>query len=325
MKPFFQNAVVIGTNVNPDDYHKENAPRGDKSRVMGRSDLMEFYRCPSRWRDGYKSDATDSTEWGDLMDTLLLSPDEFDNRYIVTPDTYPDGKGVLKPWNWNANHCKDWRAEQEPRICLKTEEWERARTALAKLRANSSIKRLLDDADRQVHVTGVYHDAATGLHIPVQALLDIVPHHPDFRMCRADFKTSLTANGRRWSRISFDRGYHVQAALYTDLANAATGEERTDWVHIVQENFAPYEVAFPNPMLSQEFIELGRATYRQALREYCWSLATDTWPSYSPADLVIEDFQIIEPEPWMAAPGSRIPVEAVAGETFESDEVGYTP
>lgn len=297
----FKNAEIVSTGVNPETYHGAlNAARGDKARIMGRSDLMSFDLCPSRWLAGYESKETHSTEWGSLIDTLVLSTSEIDNRYAITPDTYPDTKtGEPKPWNWNATHCKSWRAQQGAKTCIRPDDYEGGKLAVEKLMACEPVNRLLSDAINQVHVSGEYHDKSTGLVIRVKILIDAVPHGKQFKNCLTDLKTSLTASGLRWARICFDRGYHVQAAFYLDLYNAATGEERTDWLHIVQENFHPYEVALPLPLLSQEFINLGRVQYKQALRDYCQCLTTGHWPSYAPTELVIGDFQIIDPEPWM--------------------------
>lgn len=295
----FINAKIIGSDIDPAKYHAKSQKRGDKERAMSRSSLCLFAECPNKWINGFERKDTDSTEWGELIDTMVLQPKRMD-RYVETPQVYPGGKGTFKPWNWNADHCKEWREAQGPRICLKPSEMKDAKRAVVILFSDGEVARAVGVSDRQVMVTAEYRDTATGLVIPIQTLIDLVPQFDcPIGQCLADLKTSFTSNGRRWSRICFDRGYHVQAALSLDLYNAASGEQRDSFFHIVQENFEPYHVASPLPMLSQEFIELGRKFYQQALRDYCRCLKTNEWPSYAPANTVIEPYQMIEPEAWM--------------------------
>lgn len=303
----FQNAKIVGSGIDPEAYHRTDIKRGERDFPMGRSALMEFARCPSRWIRGYKSKDTDSTEWGDLMDCLALSRNRMTEKYSITPEIYPaptkTEPDLVKPWNWNATYCKEWRAKQNGATCITPAELYDASTALDVLRADDAVDALLSDSATQVLIVGEYRDGETGIRVPVKALIDLVPDREisDFRHCLADFKTSFTADGKRWARLAFDRGYHVQAAFYLDLFNAATGEERESWLNVVQENFPPYEVASPIPLLSQEFVELGRMQYQQALRDYCRCLDSGEWPSYAPTKLVIAPFQIIEPEPWMVS------------------------
>ncbi len=319
MKPFFQNARIVGDGIDPEAYHRSDAKRGEHGLAIGRSTLMEFAKCPSRWIRGYQSKDTDSTDWGQLMDTLALSPSAFGERYAVTPDVYPceptkSDPRTEKPWNWNAGFCKEWKQNQGSKSCLTPKELGDAQEAIGVLLSNGPVLELIECSKRQVFVVGEYVDAQTGLVIPVKALLDLVPDKSsrDFGPCLADFKTSFTADGQRWARISFERGYHVQAAFHSDLFNAATGEHRETWLNVIQENFPPYEVANPIPMLSLEFLALGRVQYQQALRDYCRCLMSGEWPSYPPTQTVISPFQVVEPEPWMVS------VKNAFRETFPS-------
>ena len=297
------NGKLVARNVDPAAYHKTDCERGEHDYRMGQSSLMLFAECPHRWINGYERKETDSTDWGSLMDCLFLTPDQFYKRYAVTPETYPDSKtGEPKKWNWNANFCKDWRESQSPRLPLTTEENLEAHGALARLMASDPVADIIKCSDRQVMLVAEWHDKATGLEIPVKTLIDLEPslNHPTYGHCLGDFKTSYTANGERWSKIAAEHNYHVQAALSLDIYENATGDGRDSWLNVVQENFAPWEVADPIPMLSQEFIDEGRKAYRAALARYCECLASGEWPSYPTGNLVIKPFQIIDPPAWLA-------------------------
>jgi hypothetical protein len=123
----------------------------------------------------------------------------------------------------------------------------------------------------------------------------------EFGTILGDLKTTISAAPRSWLDTVFKRGYHIQAALYLDAYNAATGSNYTQFAHIVQENFAPYETA--RRVLDAEFIQLGRAAYRRALVDYCWCLANDKWPGFDDWNAgggdLIDGWRVVSPAAWM--------------------------
>ena len=174
--------------------------------------------------------------------------------------------------------------------------------ATSKLQLTEGISEVLAKSDKQVLVVGTYVDPETGIEIPVKALIDIVPNKTSvFRRMLFDFKTSRSANPLTWNRHVYENDYHVQGAFHMDLFNAATDEERIDFCHIVQENFEPFEVLTPIPLLSSEFMDAGRFKYQAALRKYAQCLVSGEWPSYAPLREQIDGFQIIQPLPWMVS------------------------
>ena len=320
------NGKLIGANVDTDAYHRTDKKRGDKDYPIGRSSLMLFAECPHKWINGYDRKESKATDWGTLMDCLILTPQDFEKRFVVAPATYPelgmkcpkcgsitDAKScrkckvdraqvsVQKPWNWSAEWCKSWMEEQTPRICITEEQYLEAKDAKHSV-DDSEPMVAVSISQKQVYLVAEWHDKSTGLEIPLKTLIDLVPSldHATYGHCLADFKTSFTANGERWSKVAAEHNYHVQAALSLDIYENATGEGRDSWLNVVQENFAPWEVADPIPMLSQEFINEGRKAYRAALAKYCECLSSGEWPSYPTGNLVIAPFQIVDPPPWLA-------------------------
>lgn len=294
-------AKVVGRDIDIEDYLQQEVQRGDPAYVMTRGDLLDVVHCPERWKAGYHEDGTDSKDWGALMDALVLQPHKFKERWAVTPENYQNDKGEVKPWNWNANACKDWRQQQiESDIpverIVKATDYQDALTALVKL--NSDIARpIIMQSDKQVLVRGEYFDEATQIMVPLKGLIDAVPPlSSPWAKSLVDFKTAASAMPVAWKKAVFQHGYHVQAALYLDLYVKATGEDRCDFRHVVQENYAPWQVGLH--LLSQEFLELGRRTYLSALALYCQCLASNEWPGYR-SRVMIDNFNLCEPEAWM--------------------------
>jgi len=304
LKNPFTECKVVGT-VERDAYCRSEHPRGHPAFAMSRGELMEFNRCPHRWLMGYKSEETKATEWGTLLDCLALTPERFDDEFAVTPETYPatpkrkDDPIEQKPWNKNATYCKEWEDGQDGKIVVKSELMTAAQEAVKVLTADLDIFEILRQSEKQVMVVGEYKDQETGLSIPVKGLLDLLPDlNRRFGKSIADLKSCINGSPYPWTRTVFERGYHVQGAFYLDLYVAATGEDRIDFLHVLQESFAPWETG--KRILSQEFIELGRLTYLTALKRYCQCLLSKKWPGYdSEGRMVLNGWNLTQPEAWM--------------------------
>jgi hypothetical protein len=343
----FSNCVIVGDGIDHDQYAKqpEGVKRGDAGYVMSRGELMTFAKNPAKWLAGVEDEDTKSTEWGDLVDSMLLSPAKFEVKFVVAPATYPeiDKKGKLtgndKPWNWNAKYCTAWRDEKVAAgLTVTTDtEMKKATTALVALQRNSDIMELVECSKAQVMVTGEYHDRATGLKIKVKILIDLVPDkkHERFGKCLADFKTAKNAAMFEFGRAINQHHYDAQCGLYLPMYVSATGEDRTDWKLAVQESGEPYysEIytlngAFGEQSEGGSFISNGEIKIRKALALYCWCLKNNLWPGYwIAARLRWNGIAIIESEAWMStalADFCRIP-ELPVEKTEQEKKNDVTP
>lgn len=278
--------------------------RGDANRVMTRSDLVEFTRCPQRWHNGYRDDVTDEMDWGSLIDCMVLTPDQFDERYVVCPPTYPPDN---KPWTRRATYCKEWEDRQAGKTVLKPEQELKAREAVHVLHSDPDAAALISCSQTQVWVVGTF--VCEYGEVPIQCLIDLVPDKADdqFGKTLADLKTTTNAEEHTWRKAVFTRGYDIQAALSMDLYTEATGEDRTDWRHLIQENFPPYQLGFrllsnggSDPSLTDlpAYVNLGRMRYISGLTTYAKCLKEDYWHGYEVGPR-IGRWSLCEPEPWM--------------------------
>jgi hypothetical protein len=303
-----KNAKIVSTDTDPVVYHKTTGGgRGDPDHIMSSSQLRAFSESPSKWLAGANlpdDEDTESTFWGSLMDCLVTQPEAFEKRYAVTPETYPDAKtGEPKAWNWNANVCKEWRDKQGDKEVIKPDKEEQANEALTRLRNDTRLAEFIDASKTQVFVMGEWHDES-GVVIPIKGLIDFVPAvtHPLFGKCLGDLKTGRCGAPGAWKKVCFSRGYHIQAALYLDLYCAATGEDRCDFRHVVQESMPPYEPG--RRYMSAEMLTLGRSSpneggYADILRRYCACVAANQWPGWDDGPSLIEGWSAVEPELWM--------------------------
>lgn len=294
---------VIAVNADIQSYLESGrGERGKADFVMSSHQIPLFDSCPSRWLRNYdpKPENTDALKWGSLIDCMLTQPLSFPDRYVFRPETYPAKDGE-KPWHNGATYCKEWNAKHEGQTILSRDEHAEAEQAVARLSKDPHVSEILLNSDRQVWITAEYQDEETGVTVPVKGLIDLVPFpdKPFYGKCLVDLKTATSAAPRKWQRTVFERNYHIQAALYLDAYRAATDSDRTDFIHIVQENIAPYEPG--RRLLSAEFIQLGRDQYVSGLRRYAKCLKTGIWPGYDEGERTIQGWTLTEPESWMVS------------------------
>lgn len=278
--------------------------RGDKRFIMSRSALMEFAVCPSRWLRGYKEGDSDATDWGSLVDCLVTCPETFAAQYDITPLVYPEKQTKaqilagadreMKPWNWNATFCCEWKREREAKgiRCIKPKEWDDAREAAARIAGDAELMRFIECSQKQVFTLVKYVDPDSKIEVMIKCLLDLVPDPAsDFGKSLGDLKTANNAGKRAWSRHVHQFNYDAQAALFMDAYNCASGLDYTEFRHLISESMEPYECG--RRILSKEFIDLGRAKVMRALADYCFSIKTGIFPTYD------DGWSVTQPEIWM--------------------------
>lgn len=79
-----------------------------------------------------------------------------------------------------------------------------------------------------------------------------------------DLKSARDASPREFAKAIANFKYHIQAAYYLDVYNAANGTDIKDFYFVVVENSAPFAVAVYK--LDELAIEHGRERYKKALR-----------------------------------------------------------
>ena len=288
----FINCRIVGENVAHSQYAKQpdGVLRGDPKYVMSRGELIEFALCPEKWvNQPEEDDDTAASDWGSLIDCLITAPDRFESLFILCPATYINSKKQVADWTMKSKTCREWVDDKRAKglTVLTAEVKSNADAAVNVIRQRPELVELIRVSKKQVHVIAIWKDKKTGLEIPVQILLDLVPpaDHPKFGKWLSDIKTARNGDPSNWARVVDDCGYDVQAALYRDVYCAATGEDRTDWLWAVQENIPPFHVVHPMMAATSEFMQYGRIKYQSALAYYAECLSGGKWPSYRMAGM----------------------------------------
>lgn len=308
------NGKIIGENCDSSAYRTQTVKRGDPAYVMSRGSLFDFARNPIKWLRGKEEDeGTTATDWGSLLDCMVLDRPNFNKRYVTTPATYPAGPRHAKvrageisvgdplPWNSNAAYCDEWiSANLQGREVADADDVDGCKLAIYNLLRDEDIANILEHSKFQVMLTAEWRDPDTGMVIPLKALVDIVPNEdcPALEAPESliDLKSTKNAEEESWVRDVAKYGLDVQAALYLEIWNSIPGvKPRTFFKHLISENEHPYYVE--KQSLTKEFLDRGKSIYQYALRTYCQCLKTGEWPGYKKR-IVVNGWGQTQPTVW---------------------------
>ena len=170
---------------------------------------------------------------------------------------------------------KQQAAWKEGKIPLLTKDVIKAKAMAAAVTKNRWARMLLEEGERGTpEVSGYYHDPETGVRVRFR---------PDWivwirgQLFCVDYKTSTSADPKKFEKSAGDFGYHQQQPWYTD-GLLATGIGEARFVFIVQAKKPPFLTSVVE--LERAAIDLGRRLNRRALDIYAQCKAADTWPGF---------------------------------------------
>lgn len=244
----------------PDDVYHASAG-------ISKSGLDRIALSPAHYRYREPSEPSRAMTIGSAIHAALLQPDVFAARYLQLRDVKARTAAEYKA------ACKDWTGGGE--FVLTGPESDHIAGMRAAVEASSHARDLLGGGDG-------YHEASLFVTDPVTGVLVRVRFdrlREDGRII--DLKTTRDCRADRFARGVAEYRYHVQAALYSDALEWATGEPARAFVLLAIESRLPHAVkAF---MLDADAMREGRKAYRADLNRYAECLAANDWPCYDSA------------------------------------------
>lgn len=231
------------------DYHAHPA--------LGSSRLRELLKSPAHFKANLRRE-TEALALGSLVHTLVLEPETFPDRYVVTPKIdgrTKEGKAAKAALANETRTVVDGEVMAEASACA---------TSIMSHRVYQQIR------DAQVEHTVFWTDKETG--IECKARFDVLGP------LLVDLKTTRDASPKGFQRAIATYGYHIQAAHY--MAGAiANGMEPRGFLFACVETTAPYLPA--GYLMGNPTLEQGERDRRAALSTYAQCLRDDRWPGYN--------------------------------------------
>lgn len=238
-------------------------------------------------------DETDALVRGTLIHHGILEPGtpmpkiEIEPENYPAPPTHPQVKsgaieaGSPLKWSNNSKICKAWHAERKASgiTVLKAEQYLAVDGAVKSVSAHGTSRAYFEQGNPEVSL--VLQDPETKL--PVRCRFDWLPDGPYI----VDVKSCRHADREQFTRDAYERGYHIQFALYLDLwaALAGASDPRPRMKVVAVETSPPYAVNCFD--CEDSMIDRGRRTYRKLLNILARCLATGEWPAYPEGESVL--------------------------------------
>ena len=263
---------------------------------ISNSSLKHMGKSPAHYKAALEGDSPESAalSFGSLFHMLVLEPERFDAEVWVAPACARRSKDEKAKWAdfWECSEGKI-RVDNFGNIVYKDKNGvikkdslltlEVARSMADSVMAHPIAAKIFGSGMKEKSIYSL--DADTGLL--KRCRVDCIPDKSNVVF---DLKSTLDASPEGFTKSICNFEYHVQGAYYLDIAN----EQKLDreiFGFVAVEKTPPYAVGVYQ--LSQDFLEIGRATYRERLDLLCECQAKDVWPAY--------DAGIVEAEPprWM--------------------------
>jgi hypothetical protein len=214
---------------------------------------------------------------GSAAHHLLLGEDNFKMKYVTTPKIYRDKvTAIEKPWNNNADYCRNWNAKQAQlgRTPVTVAEIQ----AIVAMARSLALEPLVNAGllHGRVEHSGFCRDQQTGLWLKIRP--DVIPTAgADF----VDLKTAAEVTTPALQSSIRSYGYHQQGALIWEVCEQI-GQPFSTFTLMFIETIEPH-CARAVPL---EEVDLGRGRQqnRVMLRQIHECLLTEHWPGPGEGD-----------------------------------------
>jgi exodeoxyribonuclease VIII len=235
--------------------------------AISRSALSLIKKSPLHYRTYIDrtepAEPTPAMRFGTAVHAAVLEPHLFDQQYTLAPDFSRATKAGKEAWA---------RATEQGKELLVHNEWEAIQGIRNSLYAHPAANQCLS-APGINEATYMAKDPQTGLQLKCR------PDRLTFSGWCIDLKTTQDASAPEFARSIAKFDYHVQAAFYLHVIEAATGTRPKGFIFMAVEKTAPYAVHMLR--LAEVSIQQGTREMISHLRTLHSCIESFTWPGYS--------------------------------------------
>lgn len=240
-------------------------------------------------RDNPPEQDKDFLRIGSALDTLIWSPSEFKDRFVVAPSTYPckptaKDPRTEKPWTLKADWCKEWWEEAiaAGKTPLMESERQQIKGMLDGLQRHEDVPAILENCER--HVVLIANHPTLGYRL--KAELDLWPSAHSQELGKWYFE--LKSDGQGADDLAFHEkcfkiGYVKQIAFYLQMARLIGFDEMHSCGVIVGESFPPYEAKIHYAHYDDQDVAKERAWFDEVIPKYMTCVESGKWPGYPQA------------------------------------------
>lgn len=255
-------------------YITEFNPEFDK-RPLSYSSLKAFQKSPQHFVE-YRTtrfEPTASMVFGQIVDILILTPDEYDSKFAIMP------ADIKKPTSAQVNAAKPapatlvqierynaWTEENKGKTWIDQEDADLAAFLAKKTFENAKAKELLSRVVRTQDKVSWDHK---GTGLPIIGYKDATGD--SFIM---DLKSANDGSPDGFTKNAFGFGYHIQVGSYLDAEETLFGKF-PDFYFLVVETVAPYNISVYKA--DKDFIALGKQQFNDLLQQVKFCAENNLW------------------------------------------------
>lgn len=297
-------APCYALGVSDDVYYSDEWPLD----VVSKSALADFNRgVPAHYRYGSAKERTASMKRGTVADVLILTPDEFAEKFLVKPDGIRGATNAAIDWIYSAagdvlsgldlevpkKAVEAWSylvnvVEATGRLIIDQSLYDRARGMRDGANRVLWFREYLETDKVVKQASGFYIDDEDSIFNEATTLK--IKFRPDIVDIDGgviiDLKTCPLYKARMYAVMDTVRKYYydVQAALYSDGHKAITGQFPEFFFFFIEDE-PPY-LARPY-FLALEDIIRARVIYKRWLSNYFECFASELWVGYDQTPIEI--------------------------------------
>ena len=224
-----------------------------QQRPLSYSSLKEFAKSPAHYIAYLNGDKEPSKEmiFGSMLHCLLLQPKEFNSQFAVMPNVdrrTSEGK---------ATYAK-FMSEAEGKSVVQESELEDANRLVEKVMMQDHFKKLVSDCNI---FENEFRQDIDGL--PFRGFID-----GEADNYVLEVKTASDAHPKTIINNFYDRGYHIQAAIYNMVTNKPVK-------YLIIETKSPYNIVVADA--SQDYINLGKKTVSELVMLFNGCMQNNLW------------------------------------------------
>lgn len=259
----------IVEHMSNDEYHACPEFSSSQLKDMNRSAAHFYVNSISKEA---KKEASTAMNFGTLVHTMFLEPDQFENEFVIAPK-------FNRRTTAGKEEAAAWEQANEGKMLVSEEDVDNANRMSENLRSLSIYKAMQNNYG-MAEASFFFTDPVFGLNLRIRPDWHIAPCKAFPNGLIIDLKTTDDARPMAFSRTCANFAYDLSASMYREGFQVAyQTEDKPPFIFLVAERNTPFNVK--QYKASDLFLAVGDTRYGKSKEQLAESLLINEWDGYS--------------------------------------------
>ena len=252
-----------------DEYHACPEFSSSQLKDMNRSAAHFYVNSISKEA---KKEASTAMNFGTLVHTMFLEPEQFENEFVIAPKFDRRTKA-------GKEEAAAWEQANEGKMLVSEEDVGNANRMATNLRTLSIYKEMQNNYGMP-EASFFFTDPIFGLNLRTRPDWHIAPCKAFLNGLIIDLKTTDDARPMAFSRTCANFSYDLSSSMYREGFQAYyQTEDKPPFIFLVAERNTPFNVK--QYKASDLFLSVGDVRYSKSKEQLAESLLINEWDGYS--------------------------------------------